>query len=274
MKRLYWRPQKCTPTALALVALLAAGGMVAVELLPVQRATALHDQKLAAAHLADDCFQAIRQQREARGYAVDPQLDPTRSGLLGLPASAVTSIRGHLASKQASLNPNFAAAVVQMLHDAGVQPGDQIAVGYTGSLPALNVSVCAACAAMELKPVIIASASSSQFGANFPDLLWVDMERTLRERQLIQCRPVAVSIGGYQDRGTQFSDSERELIDAAIERSGIPRLHCEGYADSLEQRMAIYEAAARARRSRRTSTLAAERCRWARRWANDSIGPA
>ncbi len=247
MKRLYWRPQKCSTTALVLVAALAATGMVAVELVRVRDTTPLVSEKLAAAHLATDCFDVIRQERLARGYALDPELDPTRSGVIGLTVSPVTSIAGHLESKRASVNPNFAAAVVQMLHEAGVKPGDQIAVGYTGSLPAINTAVCAACEAMHVEPIVIASATSSQFGANFPDLLWIDLERILQQQGLIHFRSQAVSIGGYQDRGLQFSDEGMQLIHAAIDRSGLELLEPTDFADSIDQRMAIYQRVAAGR---------------------------
>jgi poly-gamma-glutamate system protein len=219
---------------------MAAGGMVAVEWFTVRGPAALLDEKVAAANLASKCFDVIRDERLSRGYPLDPVIDPTLSGVMGLAESPVTSISGHLQSKQASVNPNFAAAVVQMLHDGGVEEGDQVAVGYTGSLPALNVAVCAACETMGVRPIVVASATSSQFGANFPDLLWIDMERTLEQQGLIHFRSRAVSIGGYQDRGLQFSDEDLNLIRRAIERNELPMLRSVSFADSIDRRMAIY----------------------------------
>ena len=67
-----------------MVAALAAAGMVAVELFQVRATAPLMEEKLAAANLAADCFDVIRQQRVARGYALDPELDPTGSGMVGL----------------------------------------------------------------------------------------------------------------------------------------------------------------------------------------------
>ena len=132
-----------------------------------------------------------------------------------------------------------------MLHDAGVCPGDRVAVGYTGSLPAMNVAVCAACAALEVEPIIIASASSSQFGANFPNLLWIDMERVLHQRGLIPFRSRAISIGGYQDQGLQFTQEGHQLIRDAISRNAVEFLEVDSYRDSIDQRMAIYKSEAK-----------------------------
>ena len=89
----------------------------------------------------------------------------------------MTSLPGHLGSKQTSINPNFAAVVVGMLKDAGVQEGDCVAVGCTGSFPAMNVAVYSALETLRARPIVICSAGSSQYGANTPDLLWIDMER-------------------------------------------------------------------------------------------------
>jgi poly-gamma-glutamate system protein len=241
MKRLYWRPQKCSRTALLIVALLAMAGMLAVQVLQVRDHTPLAKEKLAAAKLAGICFDVIRQERAARGYSIDPETDPTGSGVVGLTKSPVTSIAGHLESKQTSINPNFAAAVVQMLRDAGVERGDQIAIGCSGSFPALNTAVCAACEAMQVRPIIIASAAASQYGANYPDLLWVDMERILNERGLISFRAQAASVGGYEDRGLGMSSEGRELIHSAIERNGLTCLDSEDFVEAIDQRLAIYE---------------------------------
>lgn len=241
MKRLYWRPQKVSQTALLLVAAIALFGLFAVEMLTVHQSTPRAAEKLEAAKLAEEYFHVIRGARAERGYPLNPELDPSRSGLIGLTVSPVTSINGHLGSKQTSINPNFAAAIVQMLNEAGVRSGDRIAVGCSGSFPALNASVYAACCAMDVDPIIVASAAASQFGANYPDLLWIDMERILYERGLIDFRAQAASIGGAEDRGLKMSDEGRGLIHEAIERNGLTFVDSEEFVGGIDQRMAIFE---------------------------------
>ena len=93
--------------------------------------------------------------------------------MIGTLISPVTSNSGHLAAKQGSLNPNFAAVVVSWLRSAGVGEGDYVAVGVSGSFPGFNTVVYAALQALNAKPLVISSASSSQWGANVPELLWI-----------------------------------------------------------------------------------------------------
>jgi len=130
---------------------------------------------------------------------------------------------------------------VHLLDRAGVEPGDHVAVGLSGSFPALNIAVLAALEALEVQPVIISSASASQWGANLTDLLWIDMERILVERRIFNTRSVAASLGGVEDRGLGLhKDGRQALIRAIEERNGLPRIVPRDYNDSLEQRMQVY----------------------------------
>ncbi|MCA9072790.1 MAG: poly-gamma-glutamate system protein, partial [Planctomycetaceae bacterium] len=166
----------------------------------------------------------------------------------------VTTIAGHLPSKQTSTNPNFAAVVLDMLKRAGVGKGDLVAVGCSGSFPALNTSVYAALETLGAKPVIIASAGASQFGANFPEYLWIDMERELHEAELISFRAKACSIGGYEDLGLGMSPEAKEKITQAItERNQLTMLKPQTdsetigqqrFQEAIDQRMNVYEAEA------------------------------
>ena len=164
---------------------------------------------LAAARLAERGMDVIKRERQQRGHRIRRHFDPAASGLIGDSMTLVTSLPGNLRAKQTSVNPNFAAAVVQMLRQAGVKEGDCVAVGCSGSFPALNLAAYAALESMQVKPVVVASACASQFGANMPDMMWIDMERLLHERGLISFRSVAVSVGGSGDRGLGMSDAAR-----------------------------------------------------------------
>ena len=177
MKRVYWRPKNVSRTALLLISAFAILGMVLVEQFPTVRAMPWQQEKMAAAQLAKEAFDIIAVTREQSGEPIEPKVDPTESGLLGLSTSTVTSLTGSLKDKQTTINPNFAAAIVGMLKDAGVRKGDVVAVGVSGSFPALNICTYAALETLEVQPIVIASGASSSWGANMPDLLWLDMER-------------------------------------------------------------------------------------------------
>lgn len=141
-----------------------------------------------AAELAAEFYDVIYDARVRRGHEIDDTMDLTRTGVLGVAMSEVTSLAGDVTAKRTGINPNFAAVVVQMLHDAGAKKGDIIAVGVSGSFRGINACVYAAIETMQLEPIIIASGAASQWGANLPDLLWIDMERELADARLISHR--------------------------------------------------------------------------------------
>lgn len=241
---MYWRPQRISRTMLVLVALASLGGMFAVENLRRKVRRPYYAEKLVAARLAQKAFGALQEERIARGLPIDRAIDPLASGLVGDQITPVTTSPGMLSAKQTSLNPNFAAVIVEFLRRAGVRSGDVVAVGYSGSFPGVNVNVLAAIEALELKPVIIASAASSQWGANLPEFLWLDMEKVLFERGIIKSRSAAASIGGIEDRGRGMPTKGRAILEDAILAHGLVYLDPADYADSIEKRLKLYRDAA------------------------------
>ena len=244
MQKSYWTHQRSSRGVMLVTLALALAGVAAVELVDLGSSDELSRQKAAAAELSHVAMQAIGEERIARGLSVDLEADPTGSGLIGVVSSNVTSVAGHLPAKQTSINPNFAAAIVEMFHQAGVKKGDVVAVGMSGSFPAMNVNLCAAMETLGVKPVIIASAAGSQWGANHPDFLWLDMEQALHERGLISFRSVTASLGGLDDGAAGMTREGIELLKQGIARNKIPLMEVNGYYDSLEKRLALYNEAA------------------------------
>ncbi len=244
MKRIYWRPQQRPKLPLALIAIAAMAGLWLVEHYPQTIRQPHEREKLAAAHRAADAFSTVRQIRLRRGYQIDPLLDPTESGLIGLSRSAVTSVPGSLTSKQTSVNPDFAAVLIDMLKQAGVQRGDRVAVGCSGSFPALNLCTYAALETLGVEGVVISSASGSQYGANLPDLLWIDMERDLARRRVFSTRSQAASLGGMEDLAISQTDEGEQLLRAALARNQLDVIEEANLAASIEARMRHYDAAA------------------------------
>ena len=239
MKSVYWNPGRRSLANVLIVAVVSLVGVALVE----QSTIVAHGPEAArvlASRRAQRCFHLIRQSRLDRGHPIDRHIDPAQSGLLGTHLSPITSVSGHLESKQTSVNPNFAAAIVRMLEEAGVCPGDCVAIGWSGSFPALNACVCSAVEEMKLRPVAIASASASQYGANLPDYVWIDMERELYDAGLISFRSVAASRGGYEDRAAGISPDGRAMLEAAIQRNELVLIDSESTAESLTERMRLY----------------------------------
>ena len=241
MKKLYWRPPGVSRRALVLIALVAFAGLVLVESFPVERKQLAYNQKLAAAALARDCMSAIRDEKQRRNIPVDPQFDPAGTGMVGVSISRVTSNVGTYTAKLTTTNPNFAAVIVHWLKQINIKEGDSVAVGVSGSFPALNVATYSAIQTLKLKPVVIASASSSGWGANNEGFLWLDMETTLRERQLIEFGAVAASRGSIDDRGVGMSNEGLAMLDEAIQRNGVEHLNPASLAESIDKRMQVFD---------------------------------
>ena len=240
MKRVYWRPAGVSRRAMVLITAVAIGVLLAVELLPVERKQPWYEEKLQAAHLARQAMGVIKMEKARRGIQADPEADPNDTGMVGVALSAVTSNTGYVSAKHTAINPNFAAMFVHLLKRAGVNKGDLVAVGVSGSFPSLNIGAFAAIQTLELEPMVIASASASQWGANHESFMWIDMERVLSDQKIFMFRSIAASRGGIDDRGLGMSERGRALIDQAIARNNLRRIEPESLADSVEQRMNIF----------------------------------
>jgi poly-gamma-glutamate system protein len=243
MKRVYWRPRKASKPLLFAIGLVALAGAIVAEHPPQGTRGGAEDLQLAAARLADRSFLAIRDERIRRGHKFLRRFDPGQTGLVGEAMSLTTSLPADLESKQTSVNPNFAAAIVDMLQRAGVRKGDRLAIGCTGSFPAFNVCLAAAVETMNLRPTMIHSVSSSQYGANHPDFLWLDMENLLYESGLISFQSDAATLGGYGDRAVGTSAEVRAALAASIERNRVQPLAVTRLAQSIDARMEFYRAA-------------------------------
>ncbi len=237
---MYWRPKRVSRTTLLLIAAASFGGYVAVERLPLQVQEPHHNLKLAAARVASAGFKALKVERLKRRLEIDPQSDPAQTGIIGAPMTPITTNPGTLEAKQATINPNFAAVIVNYLMQIGVRKGDVVAVGYSGSFPAINVCVMAALETLEIRPVVISSAASSQWGANDPRFTWLDMEAALIREEIISHRTIAASLGGIEDKALGMSKQGQRMLRRAIEKHGPELITPVDFVDGVDQRMKIY----------------------------------
>lgn len=206
-----------------------------------------YDLKLQAAVRAGRAFAAVRQYRGLEGATLDLTNDPAGTGLVGQEVSLITNAAGDLEAKLTTLNPNFAAVLVQYFRQAGLKPGDPVAVAISGSFPGLNICLYSALETIELRPVIITSVGASNWGANSPDFTWLDMEALFFNRGIFHTRSAAATFGGGNDMGRGLSPAGRQLIRQAIERNGVPFLESKNIEDAISQRMSFYEKESRGR---------------------------
>lgn len=237
--RVYWRPSDVPTGALVLLALVAVLCLIAVENMRQQENIRDYGVMVAAARQAQQSMEYVAELRK-KIQRIDVDVDPQESGLIGVSSSPVTSLTGHLAAKQTTVNPNWASVVIDMLREAGVKKGDVVAVAASGSFPALNIAIYTALEQIEAVPIVIVSGSASQWGANVPGLLWLDMERELRNAGHLQTRAVAISLGGAEDRGIGISDRGKQIIRVAIERYKADMLFPANLDEAVAKRIAIY----------------------------------
>ena len=197
-------------------------------------------EKLEAAQLSQKAADYLKSVRLERSVFIDDVNDPNQTALIGQEFSLITTDRGYIEAKLSSTNPNFAAIIVQLLKDAGVEENDNVAVAMTGSFPGLNIATMAALETLKIKPIIITSVGSSNLGANDPYFTWLDMEHELVSSNIFHHSSVAASIGGGADIGRGLSPEGRNLIIKAIERNQIETINEEHLENSIAKRMEIY----------------------------------
>jgi poly-gamma-glutamate system protein len=171
----------------------------------------------------------------------DKEFDINGTGLIGLENSPITTTLGSLEAKRTATNPNMGALIVHLLYKAGVREGDAVAVGASGSFPALIVAVMSAAKAMGVKPIIICSLGASQWGANRPEFHVLKMLECLSSSGVFSFLPAALSLGGERDAGKEMPAEARELLIRDIKNSGILFVQEEDLQVNVWTKMQVYE---------------------------------
>ncbi|MDX1571334.1 MAG: poly-gamma-glutamate system protein [Xanthomonadales bacterium] len=240
---LFWRPTHVPARGLVGLAIAAVLVLITVENWKSDDSIADYDTMLRASATVESAIEILKPIRGAI-EPINPEVDPFLTGFIGVASSSITSTSGQLEAKQTAVNPNWAAVVVRLLREAGVEPGDTVAIAVSGSFPMMNLAVYAAVEAMGLRPIIIASASASQWGANVPGFTWIDMARELREAGIIRSKAVAATLGGRRDRALGIPRNGEESLRRSIERAGLPLIEPGNLEDAVARRIATYQEAA------------------------------
>ncbi len=219
-KRVVRRPwRQLLPLALFLLA--AVGGL---EVAQRAHRTPVYEKQVAAARRVEQAYEVVSAHAQRLGVAVDRQADPNETGMIGVAFSELTTTAGHLPAKRTSTNPDFAAYLVHVLSQQASPGSGPVIIALSGSFPALGLAAIVACEELGLETVLLSSVGSSSFGANRPELTWLDMERTLADAELIDTRTHLASLGGAGDSGGFAMEGGREAALAAIARAGVPAL--------------------------------------------------
>lgn len=194
-------------------------------------------------------FQTLRETRSQYVQSdIDSINDPAYSGLIGIFHSPITTGYGDLEAKQSSINPNWAALVIRFLQQAGVKPGDPVAIGMTGSFPALNIAVIMAVEAYGAKPFWVISQSSTAWGANVPSFTFLEMERILKTKELIARRAIGSTLGGNNNAGAELDNAGRQLLLETIQQHEVPFINAIPLSAAINSIMQTFSTAAKGHR--------------------------
>lgn len=186
--------------------------MFTLETTKVRVKDNLYDKKIEAAKKLNDCFDTIRNEKIKRQIYIDQNIDVNMTGMIGERYTEITTTLGNLESKRTSTNSNIVTMIIDMITEAGLEKGDQVAINLSGSFPAINLAAIVAAEELELELLIISSIGSSSYGANIPDFTYLDMEKLLYLKGLISNRSIAFSYGGSNDQGVNINISKLENI--------------------------------------------------------------
>ena len=200
-----------------------------------------YEQKIEASKLMRNAIDSLKTELKQRGMEIDPIDDPLKTGLIGRRLSSITTDRGLLSEKQAAINPNLAAIFVEEFTKLKLVAGDNIAVGLTGSNPAVNLALYSAIKVMGLNPKMIIALSSASYGASREELTWLDIESILRKKGLFDFGISYASLGGKEDLAVGLSDNGINALRAAMNRNNVPLLIGSNLEENVDIRMAAYE---------------------------------
>jgi poly-gamma-glutamate system protein len=203
--------------------------------------SAWYEDKVAAAKKMEVALGVLSNEVRNMYLPIDRMNDPNETGLIGVNVSTITTSRGTLSERLITLNPNFAAAITDLLRNAGLQAGDYVAVGVTGANPGANIALFSAMETLGLNPVIITSVGSATYGANRELFTWLDMERVLHENGVISFYSHYATMGGTNDLGRGLPPEGRDNIIRAVERNHRILLNGEEFEDNIRLRMNAYE---------------------------------
>jgi len=221
-------------------------GLLLIEQTKFTVKTPYYDEQIQAAQLMKCSLGAIKEELFKRGIPLDLELDPNQTGIIGREYTQLTTTLGNLAAKRTSTNPAFAALLVKYFKEANLKKGDIIAIGASGSFPALIVATLSAAQVLGLEPLLIYSVGSSEYGATIPEFTFVQMLESLNNKNIISYKLLAISMGGYLDQaeGMFYPDSQKTIQHIA-QVSGIYFINTDSIEKNILQRMQIYKKSAK-----------------------------
>jgi poly-gamma-glutamate system protein len=194
-----------------------------------------YERMLKAAQLEQRCSREIFLTKH-RLNLLNAYDDVNRTGLIGEELTDLTTTIGVVEAKRTAATPDFAAYLVRLLAERGLGKNDTALVTMTGSFPGLNLALLCALETLGIHSLRVASLGSSSFGANQPDMTWIDMEDILFREGLLEQRSDYVTLGGSGDIGGGLNSGVIKKLRRKCARLGYTLIESGNLREQFEER--------------------------------------
>lgn len=203
-----------------------------------------YDTQIKASYLMKSCEEVLLDYVIEQDIVIEEE-DLNKTGLIGPEFSEIATTLGHADAKRSILNPNCAAILVKYFKEAGLEEGDLIAVGTSGSFPGFAIATLCAAQAMNLKTKVIASYGASTFGATRLELNIATICKILLNSGLLDFEFLAVSPGSDNDYGKGGFDGllyedTRSTVVSLGQNEGIEFIDYNDIEKSIQRRLELY----------------------------------
>ncbi len=173
--------------------------------------------------------------RQSREMNPGEEIDPQRTGFIGVEWSSITTTLGPLQAKRTAADPLWAVYALRRFRSLGIGEGDPVAVLSSSSFPGLLYSILAAGEFLGADILWIHSLGASTWGANNPSFPWPAMAGALRQGGFLSGKADWYTLGGRGEMGLDLSEEGRALLRNAAMEEGVPFLR----AGSLQEMITL-----------------------------------
>ncbi|MFO1183665.1 MAG: poly-gamma-glutamate system protein [Bauldia sp.] len=198
----------------------------------------LRAKMLAAAETMRTASRVLLAEKRALGLFPGDGVDPNRTGMVGVEYNEMTTAVGELGEKRSTTNPDFAAAYVRYIAGLDLPKGSAVVLVLSGSYVGGDVALLAALEALGHRIVLIASAGTSQYGANDPEFNLFEILALIERKGIVRSRPVAAVLGGTNANGGGIDRVSFRKLTESAERAGYPLMPGPGVSASVDQLIA------------------------------------
>lgn len=226
---------------LMLTLLLGIAGLLGSHLMKRQALLPDANGQLAAARRMEKVLALLQETVVREGLAFDEE-DLNQTGLIGPEWTELTTSLGNPEAKRTALQPDWAALIYRYYQEAGLQPGDTVAAGFSGSFPGLCLASICAANEMGLNVRVIASVGASMHGATRPELNIVRILQLAQQAGAADFSLLAVSAGGDDDQGggNALYPEAHLVLRKLAGQSGVQVISAATLEASIQERLSLY----------------------------------